>query len=416
MARGASDTDEGGRLSRWLAAHWDDECCGEHDGTVPSFEALSMRLDDLADFPLLLKRKRRNRAKLGKMVAVVGGAGIVALPVAFIAAPGIAAWLGGAGYLGAAGTGTAISSLSGAALTSASLAAVGGTVAAGITVVSAVGSALIGVGGGLVFNAYADEVKGFDIRRCRDGTGPALVMIDGFLESKADASEAWLEGVGGEFPGPHYHLQWEPKRLRQIGGAFSKASVADGFAKVALKLATRGTKKAARGAAGGVVSAPDLMKLAANPWHVAQFKAGMAGVMLATLLARTNHPEGFVLIGHSLGARVIRYALEALAAGEGPPIVHAVHLLGGAVGNDAEGWTKAKAAVSGEIVNYHSDHDLVLSALYRAANLFTSVPIGSGPIDGVVGVRNVDVSEVVGGHAKYLPNLRAVLAQRRVLG
>jgi len=54
------------------------------------------------------------------------GAAAACAATGFVAAPAIAALLGGAGVLGAASTGTAIAGLSGAALTNASLAVVGG--------------------------------------------------------------------------------------------------------------------------------------------------------------------------------------------------------------------------------------------------------------------------------------------------
>jgi len=60
------------------------------------------------------------------------GATVACAATGFVAAPAIAALIGGAGVLGAASTGTAIAGLSGAALTNASLAVVGGgTLAAG---------------------------------------------------------------------------------------------------------------------------------------------------------------------------------------------------------------------------------------------------------------------------------------------
>ena len=60
------------------------------------------------------------------------GATVACAATGFVAAPAIAALIGGAGVLGAASTGTAIAGLSGAALTNAALAVVGGgTLAAG---------------------------------------------------------------------------------------------------------------------------------------------------------------------------------------------------------------------------------------------------------------------------------------------
>ena len=76
----------------------------------------------------------RHKGKIiaGSVVLVTGG----------MAAPAIAAAMGGAGLLGAAGTGTLISTLHGCALTSASLASVGGTVAGGTAVITGAGTAV----------------------------------------------------------------------------------------------------------------------------------------------------------------------------------------------------------------------------------------------------------------------------------
>ncbi len=73
--------------------------------------------------------------------SIIGGV------VTAIAAPVVLPVLGTVGLLGAAGTGTAISTLSGAALTSASCAAVTGTIAGTSAVVTAAGAAAGGMAG-----------------------------------------------------------------------------------------------------------------------------------------------------------------------------------------------------------------------------------------------------------------------------
>jgi len=73
--------------------------------------------------------------------SIIGGV------VTAIAAPVVLPALGAVGLLGAAGTGTAISTLSGAALTSASCAAVTGTIAGTSAVVTAAGGVVGGVAG-----------------------------------------------------------------------------------------------------------------------------------------------------------------------------------------------------------------------------------------------------------------------------
>ena len=82
----------------------------------------------------------------GKTLLIVGGT-VATGGLAWVAAPEVAAAVGGVGLLGAASTGTAISTLSGAALTNASLAAVGGgAVAAGGGGMAAGAAVITGVG------------------------------------------------------------------------------------------------------------------------------------------------------------------------------------------------------------------------------------------------------------------------------
>ena len=81
--------------------------------------------------------------------SVIGGV------VTVIAAPVVLPALGAVGLLGAAGTGTAISTLSGAALTSASCAAVTGTIAGTTTVVATTGA----VAGGIAGASYGSDKK-----------------------------------------------------------------------------------------------------------------------------------------------------------------------------------------------------------------------------------------------------------------
>ncbi len=76
-------------------------------------------------------------------------AGTCILASGGVAAPAIAAAMGGAGLLGAAGTGTLISTLQGCALTSASLASVGGSVAGGTAAITGA-SAVAGTAAGAV--------------------------------------------------------------------------------------------------------------------------------------------------------------------------------------------------------------------------------------------------------------------------
>ena len=387
-----------------------DEFCAEHGGRISNFTTLDRRLASLSDYPEIFTRRFTNMVTVTTVAGAAIGTAVVIAPVALIAAPAVATGLGAAGVLGAASTGTAISTLSGAALTSASLAALGGGavaagglgMAGGVVVVTAAGAALGGYKGGAISNAYFGEVKDFAIEKVNRGRGPAVVFINGFLTQRDDDWSDWERGLVAGFDAhTWYQLRWESKALREVGVA-----VGQGLTDAAIALLRKaGQKPNLLGLAFGALG------LFENPWHTALVKAGMTGVLLADLLTRTNEPEGFVLMGHSLGARAIYYALEALSTRKdiAKPIVRDVYLLGGAVGREpVADWRVVASAVSGKIHNFHSSKDDILGRLYRAANAFQSEPIGLGPIQADdPRIVNIDVSDLVGGHTQY----KSVLAE-----
>jgi pimeloyl-ACP methyl ester carboxylesterase len=102
--------------------------------------------------------------------------------------------------------------------------------------------------------------------------------------------------------------------------------------------------------------------VAANPWTVARQRAAMTGTMLGDIMARTNEDK-FVLVGHSLGARVMVTTAQALGSDRlGESLIESMHLLGAAVANDGE-WQRLDAAVSGKIWTCWSRRDRVLKFL-----------------------------------------------------
>jgi hypothetical protein len=311
MAAGPPDPDQRDRSTEGFwgrrRGDWHDELCAEHNGTVRSFEGLSLRLVEIEDYEALFLRKRYNLLRLAKIGGGVATGILLVTPAAIVAAPQVAASLGAAGLLGAAGTGTAISTLSGAALGSASLAAIGGgTMAGGLLVMTAAGASLGGALGGVVSNAYLGEVKDFKIRKHNEGRGPSIICIDGFLTQKMDDPREWKRALRNGYRRHNwYHVNWETKTRRELGSILGRDTTGEAARRFGTKLAERALKKA-----GGKINPLTWIATAAdligNPWHVAMVKAAMTGVLLADILARTQRKE-FILIGHSLGARVIYY-------------------------------------------------------------------------------------------------------------
>jgi hypothetical protein len=118
--------------------------------------------------------------------------------------------------------------------------------------------------------------------------------------------------------------------------------------------------------------------------------------------------------------------MEALAS-KSDSFIREAHLLGGAIdcgkrldedGNSTEStktnWENAAGAVTGNIWNYHSSNDGVLKFLYPTGDKFQGYPIGRNRIEHPK-VKNVDVTDVVGGHSEYIPNLGTILKKDAAL-
>lgn len=396
-----------------IKASWASELCAEHDGTIANFEKLTHQISDLSEYETIFERAKWNLAKGGKIaVGMVAGAAVFC-PVAYFAAPGIASALGAAGFLGAAGTGTAISTLSGAALTSASLAALGpGGVAGGIAFISAAGAALGGTQGAVVSNNYFGAIKDFKITKIKDGTGPALIFINGFLSQKNQDPGDWINAVSKKYPNnPYYYVNWESSSLYEMGSLIGKGIGGAAFKKLITELMKRGSKSFAK-KLNPLNLVQTVSELIGNPWHTSMVKASMTGILLADIIARTNNPNGFILMGHSLGSRVIYYLLCSLSTKK-CTLINDVFLLGGAVDRkDANGWSEAIKPIKGKVINCYSRNDDTLKFLYQGANALTSAPIGLGDIEMThPKIINKDVSSTIGGHMQYKEKFGEILKE-----
>ena len=226
MARGKPKASSAKGLVAKQKEAWDNELCAEHDGLVPDFRLLNSKLDDLSTYRKIFKRRRLNLYKAGKIAGGAVGGAVIAGTGAWIAAPQIAAALGTTGILGSASTGTAISTLSGAALESASLAALGGGAASvgglgmagGVAFLGATGAALGAGKGAVVSNAYLGDVKDFDVKRVRSGRSPSIIFVNGFLSQKVEDFSEWSAGVADYYGDrTQYGVPWESKSKYSLG-------------------------------------------------------------------------------------------------------------------------------------------------------------------------------------------------------
>src|SRR5699024_1183686 len=159
--------------------------------------------------------------------------------------------------------------------------------------------------------------------------------------------------------------------------------------------------KASKAAAGKlsplmpVLVATDLAK---NPWHVARVRADKTGVILGDILARYEGEA--ILVGHSLGGRVMATATQTLSKGRTGKKVRDLRILGAAIGQKFD-WASVASTTSGYVVNYFSGNDSILKNAYSVAEV-GSVAVGlKGTGCAASNLVDVDVTDSVPNHSSY---------------
>ncbi|UTT58950.1 DUF726 domain-containing protein [Cellulosimicrobium cellulans] len=384
--------------------------CAEHRHDIPGFEKAAQRsFGELHDYEDFLTYEKPDLSKAAK-IAAFGAVGLAAVTpmAALIAAPAIGGAIGSLSMFGGL-TGAAATSHGLALLGGGSLAAGGLGMAGGTAVVTAVGAAVGGTLGASVSNAYVREDKSFRIELLRPGKGGVPVVVaNGFLtEGDQEKWGGWKNIVDARYPdSPVYRVRWGAKELKDFGAmGIGLAGKAGGAAAVkgAAAVANKAGAKLFGSTFAPAFIASDLAK---NPWHVAKSRADKTGVIVGDLLARTD-AESYVLVGHSLGARVMAVAAEALGTRTGPPRIQAAHLLGAAIGAKSN-WGALTAGVEEAVYGYHSTHDAVLKYVYKVAQAGQNAAglTGFAPADHKL--VNVDVSDHVSTHFEYQGNVQLV--------
>jgi pimeloyl-ACP methyl ester carboxylesterase len=149
-----------------------------------------------------------------------------------------------------------------------------------------------------------------------------------------------------------------------------------------------------------------------NPWSNALDRAKLAGKVLAdVLIQRHLGVRPITLIGFSLGARVIYYALLELAKRKEYGIVQDVFLLGATVTMPLSSWLETRSVISGRYVNAYARNDWVLNYLFRATAGGVGTVAGLRPVENVPGLENVDVTDKIAGHMSYRTFMPLILDQ-----
>jgi hypothetical protein len=261
---------------------------------------------------------------------------------------------------------------------------------------------------GRAMDDYAREVEDFaflPIHRSQDPKHQdnesrrlrVAIAASGWLRKPEEVSKPWRyisKGTEG------FALRWELEALLKLGHSLETfvTSAAWGYAKKKILEQTLfATLTAALWPLG-------LMKIASvldNPFSVAKYRADKAGEVLAdALINKVQGERPVTLVGYSLGARLVYTCLQKLAERRAFGLIENVVLAGTPCPSDVADWRRIRSVVSGRVVNVFSKQDFILGFLYRTSSVQLGVA-GLQPVEGVHGVQNVDVSELVDGHLQY---------------
>ncbi|KAJ1808479.1 hypothetical protein LPJ77_002314 [Coemansia sp. RSA 2523] len=331
----------------------------------------------------------KDRAKKGKTkrlmiigLATVGGGLVIGLSAGLLA-PAIGAGIGATlGAIGIANTGAFLGSIGGTALI---------TGAATLTGSGLAGSQIVRR------TRFAEQ---FEFIPCiNEGQTNLVLTIPGWLD-KADNgvySFSTLDPINGD----HCSLLWESEALRRLGSSL-RMIVGEVFSITLTQTLQHTVLPSLLGPLSIPMWLAKLGYVLDNPWSNGCELALKAGPIVADLLLqRVQGQRPVTLVGYSIGARLIFYALLELANMNAFGLVGDVYLFGTPVVASEEEWRIAASVVGGRFVNAYSTKDWILSFFYRTTNLGRKSVAGLHPISGVNALENFDVSDDVPGHNAY---------------
>ncbi|TFY75706.1 hypothetical protein EWM64_g8307, partial [Hericium alpestre] len=281
------------------------------------------------------------------------------------------------------------------------------------------GAAVITTGGILTGSGIAakgmarrtQQVRIFDILPMHNNKRVScIVTVPGFMTGDYDDVRlpfSVLDPVVGDV----FSVLWEPEMIRETGSAL-RILTTEVLTQIGQTVLQATVMTALMSALQWPIILTKLGYLIDNPWSNALDRAKAAGSVLAdVLMQRHLGVRPIVLIGFSLGARVIFYALLELAKQKAFGIVQDVFLLGTTVTAPQRTWIQVRSVVSGRFVNGFARNDWVLNYLFRATSGGLNTVAGLRPVENVPGLENVDVTDKIAGHMSYRTFMPLILDQ-----
>ncbi|KAG6836550.1 hypothetical protein H0H93_006857 [Arthromyces matolae] len=211
--------------------------------------------------------------------------------------------------------------------------------------------------------------------------------------------------------GDVFSVLWEPEMIQETGDAL-KILTSEVLSQIGMTVLQATVMSAFVAALQWPIILTKLGYLIDNPWSNALDRARAAGRVLADVLLHRNlGVRPITLIGFSLGARVIFYALLELAKHKAFGIVQDVFMLGATVTASTKSWLEVRSVVSGRLVNAYAKNDWVLNYLFRATSGGVGTVAGLRPIENIPGIENVEVTDKIAGHMSYRTFMPLILDQ-----
>lgn len=281
------------------------------------------------------------------------------------------------------------------------------------------GAAVITTGGVLTGSGIAaqgmarrtQQVRIFDVLPLHNNKRVSCILtVPGFMNGKLDDVRlpfSVLDPIVGDV----FSILWEPEMIQETGSAL-KILTGEILSQTVQTVLQHTVMTALMSGLQWPIILTKLGYLIDNPWNNALDRARAAGSVLAQLLIQRHlGVRPITLIGFSLGARVIFYALLDLAKAKAFGIVQDVFLLGATLTASTSTWCNARSVVSGRFVNAFARHDWVLNYLFRATSGGLNTVAGLRPIENVPGLENVDVTDKISGHMSYRAFMPLILDQ-----
>ncbi|KAG8756636.1 hypothetical protein FRC11_005164 [Ceratobasidium sp. 423] len=281
------------------------------------------------------------------------------------------------------------------------------------------GAAMITTGGVLTGSNIAgrgmarrtQQVKTFNLLPIHNNKRVScLVAVPGFMAHAKDDPRlpfSVLDPVMGDAFG----VLWEPEMMAEMGNAL-KILTSEVLTQVGQTVLQATVMTALMSALQWPLILTKLGYLIDNPWSNALDRSRAAGLVLAdVLIERSLGVRPISLIGYSLGARVIFFALIELSRKKAFGIVQDVFLLGTTLTASTQQWLQVRGVVAGRLVNCFARNDWLLNYLFRATTAGIGTVAGLRPVDNVPGLENVDVTDKIMGHLSYRTFMPIIMDQ-----